>query len=461
MASISFPGIGSGIDATSIADSVYQQYTATNTVRQQKVTDTQSEDTSLEKLRTMLLQVRDSLSGLSSTSGGAAVKSAQVSNSLVASVAAGSAAASGTHTLTVNALASSATASFGTTYASGTSALLSDSSAAGNAQFTVGTGDNATSFSVAVDSTTTLQSFADDFNSQAGGKATATVLNSGTTDNPQYKLMITTSSTGVDSGSLSISADNSALLSSSGLGSTTISQASNAKFTLSGISGELERSSNTVSDILPGMTFQLTGTGTTTVTVSDSASGAAAKVANFVSAYNKAQKFISTEDAVTVTQGSDGTTNTYGSLARTDVDDQAMAGLRDALSSSVSSDGTVSLSSLGISTAEDGSLVFDQTAFETAYSANPTGAAQAVTSLADQLTSAGGSLESVVGAGGSIDSRESANQETITNTNNTIDRVKELAAARQQEVLKQFSILDGLSAKLNSDSSYLSQILSF
>ncbi len=459
--SISVPGIGSGIDSARLAQSLFDQLTLSNTVRSRQVQGISAENSSLEKLRTLLLDLSSKLDSLRSANGGFDTKSATSSNPLVVTAAADGNATSGSFTVNVSTLASTAKGSFSRQFTNVNDFIISDPGSAGNVQFVVGTGDDEASFSIAVDETTTASDFVSQFNAQSAGKASASLVNLGTNSAPSYVISFNSMEQGVDAGSISVGSDNPALSNISALGATTLEQASNATFTISGVSGAVERASNSINDLITGVSFQLEGVGEGVVTVADDSQVGSNQIKGFVGAYNSLVDYINKEDAVSVSQDGGNTSFIKGSLAESDVDENVLSSIRSIISSVSSSDSSVSLASMGISTERDGKLSFNEDKFNATFATNPSGVQQAVTALADGLSGTQGAIQGFAGFGKSIDLAIQANAETVSNLNETIGKTERSAQTRSDALLRQFTGLEALLAKLNSQSGYLTSLLRF
>jgi flagellar hook-associated protein 2 len=143
--------------------------------------------------------------------------------------------------------------------------------------------------------------------------------------------------------------------------------ATNAKFTLDGV--QLTRSSNTVSDAVSGVTFNLIQggqTSTTTLTVAPDVTTATADMQTVITDYNTLIQTYNTDAA----QGGplNGDFTTQGLINQIS---QALTGNVAGLSSSAVYN---SAASLGLSTNEDGTLTLDTSTFGTAFQNNPTAA---------------------------------------------------------------------------------------
>ena len=457
---LSISGIASGIDGASVATAIKEQYTVQNEISKNQISSLEDENTSLEKLRTLLLNVSDKLEGLQTISGGANIKSATSANTDIVTVASDSSANPGTFAITVSSLAQTASGSFNKGFSSTSELIAKDASQTGQIGVTVGTGDDAFSFNVDISSATTAAKFVDEFNKKADGKASASLVNVGTTTAADYRIVFSSNEQGTEEGSISLTSNNDNLLDTA-LGGVTLEQATDAEFSVSGISGTIKRASNDITDVITGVSMQLKSEGTTVVTVDSQAGVSSGDVKSFVDAFNSLVEFVNKEDAVSVTNSDGKSVNSYGSLAATDVDDRAISDLRSAILGTSSNDGSLSLASLGVTTNRDGTLAYDEEKFKKAVSSNPDKAAEAITNLADKVSGVKGVTYSYTGYGLGIDSEVSGNEAEISQLNETISRVEKIGTDREQAILKQFSGLEGLMAKLNNEATLISSLLKF
>ncbi len=136
---------------------------------------------------------------------------------------------------------------------------------------------------------TTLKGLKDLINEKMGGKVDATILNTGGTD--PFKLVLKTTKTGADQAmSFSFDDGNAATTNDDFLDLTlpaaNVQDARDALFTFNGI--DIVRSSNTVSDLVVGMTLTLKNEGTTPnrISIKQDNEGIADRVEEFVTQYN-------------------------------------------------------------------------------------------------------------------------------------------------------------------------------
>jgi len=200
--------------------------------------------------------------------------------------------------------------------------------------------------------------------------------------NGQYILQVSANQTG-QKGAVTIDQQS---LAGSPLGQVkTIAQAQNATVSVGGADGyTLSSSSDTFANLLPGTAITVASTGEATVTVTPDATGEAAKVSTLVAAANKALSDITT------LAGYNATTKTAGPIMGSAV----VSAIRQQILSIVGSvSGTSSLGNsadVGITLNSDGTLSFDQTTFESAYSDDPTAVADLFTQGATFAPSASG-----------------------------------------------------------------------
>ncbi len=457
--SVSFPGIGSGIDSASLAKALYDQLTLPNRYRSNQVSDLKEENSSLEDLRSKLLSLADKLDNMRTVNGGMPSVVAESSNTDIVSVAADSSVNLNSFKVSVESLANSASGSFNRDFSSRADFIVADSSQTGDVSFSVGSSNEQFDFSVSVGEFTTPEGFVNQFNQKAKGHASASLINLGTELEPKYRISFSTNEAGTSRGSLAITYSNLGLANSEALGSTTLEQATDARFQVSGISGSITRDTNSISDVLQGVSFELHSTGSVDVSISQDADAALKSLSEFVGAFNDIVEFISKEDAITTTKVDGESVNIYGSLARTDVDDRALEDLRGVIRS-VSVD-KVSLASLGVETKRDGTLAVNEDKFRESFNKNSDASSEVLIALADKIGGVSGVAYQYTGYQNQIDQSKAANEEEINNINDTIDKVDRTAKAREETLLKQFSSLEGTIAQLNQNASVIASLLNF
>ncbi|RMG44421.1 MAG: hypothetical protein D6719_01815 [Candidatus Dadabacteria bacterium] len=467
MSLINFSGIASGIDSAALIDAILEQQRAIRiTPLEDKISTLEDTNSAFGELTTLLSTLQDAASKFRTVNGGALSKTASSSDETVLSAVAGNSATNGSYTLSVTQLASNATYSFASTAGTYTSTGDAISSAINNGaaaadrtvSVTVGSGADAETTDIVLTNSTTLQDFVDHFNA-ASSKATAAAVNVGTSSSPDYRIVITSNSEGLEKGQVSVTVG-SEITANSAFDSNTVDQATDATFSMSGVSGTITRSTNSISDLIPGVTFNLQSIGSATVTVSDDSDATASAVQDFVDAYNAVVEYIKDNDTVTRQEDGDNVTNIFGPLAETSIDDNILSSLRSALTSAGISGSTVNIfADLGITTERDGTLKFDQDTFTQAVSDDPESVKTILANAGETLSAVDGTIAQYIQFNGIIDQAENSNTELISSYNNQIaDAEKSLS--RQEETLRaQFARLEALIGRMNSQSDTLLSIL--
>jgi flagellar hook-associated protein 2 len=372
------------------------------------------------------------------TVGGVLALTAASSDARVLAARAGTGATPGGATITVASLArpSVAASSVGLGAADAPVAALPGSFA-----FQVGAGPVQT---VAVDATTTLQGLADTIN-RLGAGVTARAVDV----DDDFRLEITSDTSGAAS-TITIVQDDTALA------ITTAEAGEDARFTVGGLAGTFARAANTITDILPGVTVELSGIGTATVMVRTDADAAVGRVRGLVDAFNALVGFVTAESAVH--PGTDGPD--VGSLAADATVRRLVDRVQEAVSRALpgASGRYLDLASIGITTRHDGTLALDETRLRAALAAEPSavaalfagnGPAAGVASTLDRLigdaTGSGGVLAL---HGATLDTHLRALQERIDAGQRAVD-------AFERDVRRQFAALEQLVASLEDQASFL------
>jgi flagellar hook-associated protein 2 len=446
MASLSSPGIGSGLDVTSL---VSQLVTAAKTPQQDSIDSHRSQVTSqlsaLGSLKSVLGSLQTALAGLSD--GSAFTKFlATASNSDHFSAIADSTAAAGTYSIDVEQLATAQKAS---------SSAFASNTTFSSGSLTVSVGDKTLTVPVG-SGTNTLAQLAGSINrSSANPGVTASVVHATDGDH----LVLTSSQTGAANAfKVSGTGDLAALsYDPAGGGSmTTVAAAQDAKLSVDGF--DITSATNAVTGAIQGVTINLTQpTGDTpdTLTVAADNASIATSVQNFVTAYNK---FLSATKSLTSYDASSGTS---GAL----LGDSTLLGIASRLSRSLGTQvgaqgNTVrSLADVGIHFEVDGTLSLDNDKLNSALSASP----EQVKSLFGNASGYGSTLtpmlQGYLQTGGILDGRT----DSLNKSSQSLDDQQTQLDARM-DALKtmytaQFTKLDQLLTSLDSTSKFLTQQL--
>jgi len=297
-----------------------------------------------------------------------------------------------------------------------------------------------------------LSDIAAAINKAAGGKGVnATII---TADDGQH-LVLNAVDAGTE-GTLTISASGgngglSALTwDGSGGGLSQIVEATNARVRVDGF--ERESSSNSISDLIPGITLNLTeaAEGTTkTLTVSQDNSPLKINLQAFVSAYNASVNLLKSSSAY------DATNDKASALTG----DSLVRGLQQQLRSQLSAN-VVDMKALGLAIGTDGTLTLNASTFDKAMADNPA-AASALLGKDGKLSSSLSSvLKSNLDSTGTLTQRTDSLNKQIKKLEKDLDDLDARMEKVSARYTAQFTAMDTLVAQMQSTSNYLTQQLS-
>jgi flagellar hook-associated protein 2 len=366
--------MSSSIDVGSIVKNLIYVESAPVRAMESKVSDLQSKVSAYQSLNTKLSALSDSLNALLFGDSETPLVqpysfSDRLSESIFAqcdmissdeatvSATASSAAAGGSYSLTVGSLAQAHTlvsSSFADT--------ASTSLGTGTITITTGSSDPVT---VTINNTnSTLSGVRNAINNAQAG-VTATIINDGSST--PYRLMITANDTGTAN---AITMTN-ALSGGQALTFEQTQAATDAQFAINGVS--ITKSSNTVSDVINGVTFTLRDVSTAPVTLraEKDTDAIVAALNEFVTAYNAANDFINGQFAY------NSSTNKAGVLAGDGTMRRVQSMLQNPLIQSVNNQYTrlTVAGQAGLEFNRDGSLTLDETKFRKAFNDNFTAVA--------------------------------------------------------------------------------------
>lgn len=468
MALINFSGIASGIDSEGLIEATSSAARSAK-VRplEDKITRFEDTNTALQDMKSKLSALQSKLRAFTTSIGGPLTKQAGSSDETLVTASASNSASNGSYRLSNITLAKNATISLGSTGATYTTANDPIYTSAVSELVEIDIGADGTSDELEIDltvtGTTTLADFASAFNTAAGNRATASVVNTGTSTSPSFKIVITANETGTARGSLRITSVDSTLTSGNRFNSNVTSAAVNASFALEGV-GTITRSSNTVSDLVPGVTFNLQGattTDTVTVQVSDDVGATTNKVQEFVDAYNEIIRYMDENNRVTRQEDGAEVSNVFSPLALTRLDENAVASIRGAMSASSYSSGSEYkiLADLGITTERDGTLKFDTAVFSTAMSKEPTSVKEILTDLGDTAAVTGGTIDLYIRFNGLFDLSINSNRDQIDDMNERIARAEESIRKQEETMRGRFARLESTLGRLQNQQGALSSAL--
>jgi flagellar hook-associated protein 2 len=355
MASISSLGVGSGVLTS---DLVEQLVAAERGPKDQRLNfrteQTEAKLSAYGKLRSAITELRlpmrqlgsaDSMRAFTATSSGSNV-SASVDSAI---------AGRGTYNIDVTQMAQANAQAF-------QSMADRDSTSVGAGTLTLSVGDRTTNITID-DSNDTLQGVANSINDADAG-VSASIINTGN----GYRLVLSSDETGsANAINMSTDAAGGSALANFVAGAEETTAAQDAKFTINGI--EVTKGTNTVDDVVDGVTFDITATGTSTVKVEQDTGAVAERVQEFVDKFNALQNtvreltsFNADTGEASILTGDSTVRNIQNQLKR--VLSDIVPGLENA--------SVRSLADVGISTNfETGELQFNSQKFQQQLAENP------------------------------------------------------------------------------------------
>ncbi len=327
---------GAGFDVTSTVNQIVTNLQTVEGPWKAQITKLTSQDTQLTGLGTQLSTLTTDLRNLTDFTGVLAAKQGSSSDiGVLTLTSAATSANAGTHTITVQNLAQTSTAASGVVAATD---VLS-----GSVSIQVGSG---TTYTVNIDSASpTLAGLAAAINAASIG-VRATVL----TDTKGARLSIVSSTNGA-SGALTVSSALTNISTTSAVFLTQIQAGKDANMLVDGV--QLTSASNTVTNAIPGVTFQLLSVPATTesvqVVIANDTASVALAVNTFVTDYNRVMK------AINAQEGKDSSGNAEP-LFGTSVLARLQESLQSSLSAAFGSGVVNSTYSLGITSNRDGTI---------------------------------------------------------------------------------------------------------
>lgn len=461
MATISSPGIGSGLDVSSIITSLMaiERKPLDNLQTAEKSIQTQISE--IGKIKSAMSKLRDLAAKMTSTSLWSGTTG--TSSNTAVSVTTGAAATAATYNVQVTSLAAAQSIA-SPTFASSTSTL-----SAGTLHIEIGTwGTNETSFTAKPDTTAvdvtvtaddTLASVRDKINASGAG-VTAAIL----TDATGARLVLRSKETGAENAfRTTVSPTGGALDGlgydpSAGVGGATRAQAAaDAVATIDGLT--VRSTTNTLTEVVDGVTLKLNSTTTTASTVSIAPDTETIKttLTDFAKAYSELATLIATDTKYDATNKKAGPLQGDGAITG------LLNRLRGVLGQASGASATFArLSDIGFEQQRDGTLtvnakrldnaVANLAQLKAAFSANETdasldGFATRFRDLADQ----------VLGADGTLTTRAQGLADKLERNQDSQDRLENRLTLTQARLEKQYSDLDARLGQLNSLSTYVTQ----
>ncbi|WP_442684354.1 flagellar filament capping protein FliD [Stenotrophomonas sp. JC08] len=321
--------------------------------------------------------------------------------------------------------------------------------AVGDGKLTIAWGDE--SVDVEIPTGSTLSQIAAAINTAAGGKGVnATVITA--TDGQHLVLnavdagtegALKVSSSGGNGGLSALEWDGT----DGGLKQTVA--ASNARVRVDGF--ERESSSNSISDIIPGVTLNLTKAeegAIKTLTISRDSAPLKIDMQAFVSAYNASISVLKNSSAYDATNDK----------ASTLTGDAMVRGLQQQLRNQLSAN-VMDMKELGLTINKDGTLALDASAFDKAMAENPAAAAKLLGKDGKLSSSMSSLLKSNLDSTGTLTQRTDALNKQIKRLEKDLDDLDLRMEKVSARYTAQFTAMDTLVAQMQSTSNYLAQQL--
>jgi len=334
---------------------------------------------------------------------------------------------------------------------------------------TIGTGTltitvDGTSTSITVDTTNNTWTGLKNALNNSGAAVTASIINAGTSASPNYRLVVQSDETGT-ANALAISGTLAGGTDPFAGGGTEVQAAADALFSINGLT--VTRSSNTVSDVVTGVTFVLLQEGdmdgvvestdpSAKVTVSIDSAALKSSIKDLVESFNAVNKIVNDQFALNPD------TKRQGALAGDASLRGVIARLRNELSAASESDGEYRyISDIGIAFQKDGSLTLDEAELSSALEADADGVAELFTLVSNGI---GQRIPNTIddyisSVDGTLTFRQKGILTSIENIDKKVAREEARIAALQERLTNQFAALEKLVSNLKSQGDFLTQQL--
>jgi flagellar hook-associated protein 2 len=473
MATITSTGIGSGLDVATIVGSLMAIERRPLVQLQSDASGLGSQLSTFGQMQSLTSTMRDKAAAIASVTMWNKTAASSSNTSVIgASVVPNGGAVAGAYSIAVSQLATSQSLT-SRTYTAATNSVgegsltieLGSWTGTPPTAFTAKTG--ATPIAVTVEATDTLETLRDKINGADGG-VSATII----TDVSGARLSIRSKATGeenafrisatetADDGVASTGLSALAYDPSAGVSNMTRNEvATNALATINGIS--ITSASNTLNEVVDGLTLTLSSVTTTPVQVNVTPDTASVKTAinDFVTAFNALATFIQTQTKY------DEATKVGGPLQG----DSAVLGfqtqLRGVLNEASSASSTWStLSDIGITMQKDGTLRTDSTKLDAALTNLPElrkllatdGSSTASSGFMDRFRDLG---DAVLATDGTFDSRTDSLNARIESNKDRQEQMQNRLTLTEARLNAQYQALDATMGRLSGQSSYVTQQL--
>lgn len=457
MATISFGGLGNGLDFGQVVDQLVKASRIPVDRLNAKKDDLNSKSTDYATLNTKLIALQSAADKMRLPSNFDRT-SVSVSDATVLTATGSPSAAQGSYTVKVTQLAQSHQITSKAAKAVASTATDIVNGGSGTFTFRVGSGTNQT---VSLGATATIEDLKAAINDLGAG-VTASVVNTGSEGSPAYRLVLTATSTGA-MGEVTIVGDNTELdfLNGSGTGGTDILQAAQDAVIVVGDPAmtplTFQRSSNTITDAIADVTLTLaktTGSSTISVNVSRDMSAIQTNIKDLATAYNEVIKFINERTTYDIT------TKKGGIFFNEPTVRTVLSQVRTALSSVVPGSTVYgSVGDIGFKTERDGTVTVDDAKLSAALSSNYTAVKNLFVNQTDSagvaqlLNAAVDTLDDI--ESGALTLRKRGLTDQLSDVADEIARKEDLVAQYEERLRRQYAALDGLLRQMQSQIGFL------
>jgi flagellar hook-associated protein 2 len=438
MATFSVGGLMSGIDYNSMIAQIMKLEHRPLDLKTDRQKVFQTKISKYGELSSLMSKLKSAADGLKADTNFYARK-AEASNKDIINVSASASAAEGNYSVVVNKLAQAHRIASSGVADANTAIMAAGTS--GSFTFSMGAGAAVT---VDVDDATTLNDLAAAINSQSDD-VDASVINDGS----GWRLVLKGLSSGREN-EITVTENGTNLFS----GGQTLQAAQDAEFSIDGLS--MTRSSNNVEGAINGVSITLKSVGASTISVTNDSAAIQDKIKSFVDAYNEIVRFV----AGNVSH--DSKTGVSGAFTGESTARDVVGRLQGILGTQVAglSESLSSLAQIGISTQRDGTLKLDTTVLADKISSNMDSVAKLFTSGDGIAGAVSKYVDGVTNSSGSLTFRTKTLQSTVSRLTDEIERGEANLKKREENLLLQFSKLEGLMAQYSSWGSSLSSIIS-
>lgn len=460
MASISTLGIGSGLDLSSILDSLQAAQKATLTPISKQQSSFTAKLSGYGTLKSALVSFQTANTALNKADLFTATSTSSSSTAFSATTTGN--AVAGKYTINVTQLAQSQTLTTKNTQPDSKTAI-----ATGDSVLTIQQGGDKKPVTIDISAAnSSLSGIRDTINNAKAG-VSASIINVG---NGQYRLSITSDDTGGDNAmSLSVSGD-SALQSFMGYNGTSTDAANGMEESVTAQDAELTvnnikitNSSNTISDALEDITLNLNNvtTGTQTLTITKDTSKAETAVKAWVDAYNSLQDTFSSLTKYTSVDSGATQDSSNGALLGDSTLRTIQTQLKGLLNNTQSSSSFKTLAQIGVtSDPSTGKLELDGDKLKTALKKDAAGVQEMIVGdgkTSGITTTIGNNLTSWLSSTGIIKAATDGVSKTLNSLTAQYNKASERIDSEMARYKAQFTQLDVMMSSLNSTSSYLTQ----